>query len=83
MSMAHTKDASTAIPVKTGERFSYLGVQMICTGNQDYTGGDDGCVVDCVKASYFNAQSGKFEAIRFFPNEYPGIMPHAPDCEVK
>ena len=60
-------------PVKPGEYFTYLGVEMICTGNTREI--VNGFIFECVKANYFTLNR-ELKTVVFSPHQYAGIIPH-------
>ena len=65
--------------IKIGEKFKYLGKEMICIGDQELVGGLGGYYYDCVKAHYIN-NNGDLKTCVLLPNEWHGI--ELPNVEV-
>jgi hypothetical protein len=59
------------MPVSAGDRFTYLGVDMICIATKVLY--SDATMVDSVLAHYFNKSGDLKEAI-IPPNGWPGII---------
>lgn len=61
------KPPEPALPVTTGERFKYLGVDMLCTGEDIIY---PGCgSMTCISAEYVDLL-GRIQHIHFLPKDF-------------